>query len=107
MGLPVPKLEAAADALFGDLRQRYPAAQIFVVNPWFDDDPPPTSPDAFVAALKKAAKSNGVAFLDTGQPLLGKPKLISSDGIHPNADGYHVLADAVDQALRLAATGKD
>lgn len=99
LGLPVPDLGKAADSLFADLQTRFPQAKIFVILPWFDDDPPPSSPADFITALKAAANKHGVTIIDTGQPLFEKSELISDDGIHPNADGYRVLADAVDAVL--------
>ena len=43
-GLPVADIAAAADALFGEIGDRYPGAEIFVVCLRFDDDSPPSSP---------------------------------------------------------------
>jgi acyl-CoA thioesterase-1 len=98
-GLPVADIAAAADALFGEIRDRYPGAEIFVVCPWFDDDSPPSSPAEFEAAIKAEASKDGVVYLDTGQPLLARPDLMSEDGLHPNAQGYRALAAAVSAAL--------
>ncbi|MDR7187027.1 lysophospholipase L1-like esterase [Microbacterium trichothecenolyticum] len=99
LGLPIADVSAAADALFGTLRARYPNAEIFAIAPWFDDDPPPTDPADFTAAIQTAALQHGAVFLDTGQPLLGRSDLIAEDGLHPDAAGYQALADAVDAAL--------
>lgn len=99
LSLPLPDIAAAADALFGELRERYPQTKIFVISPWFDDDAPPTELGAAAAAIQAAALQNKVVYLDTGQPLQGRPDLISEDGVHPNADGYRALAAAVQTAL--------
>jgi lysophospholipase L1-like esterase len=98
-GLPIADVAAAADALFAELRDRYPGATIFAVNTWFDDDPPPSDPTAFSEAIRAAAAEHGVVYLDTAQPLLGRVDLLAADGLHPNAAGYQALAAAVDAAL--------
>jgi lysophospholipase L1-like esterase len=95
---------AAADALFAQLRDRYPDAQIFVVNPWFDDDAAPPALGNLAVAIGESAAKNGVTVLDTEQPLRGREDLISADGVHPNANGYRDLAARVQAAL-LAALG--
>lgn len=99
VGLPTADVTAAADALFGALHQRYPDAKIFVMAPWFDDDPPPPSAGEFTQAIQAAALENQLVYLDSGQPLFGRPDLISEDGVHPNAAGYQALAAAVSAVL--------
>jgi lysophospholipase L1-like esterase len=99
IGLPTADVAAAADGLFGELRERYPDAMIFVMAPWFDDDAPPPSAGEFAQAIQAAALENEVVYLDSGQPLLGRTDLISADGVHPNAAGYQALAAAVTAVL--------
>jgi lysophospholipase L1-like esterase len=103
--LPAPEVGAAADALFDGLRDRFPHAEIMVVNPWFDDDPVPSEMEGLSASIRAAADAHDVTYLDTGQPLLGRPDLISEDGVHPNAEGYRTLAAAVSAALDRAVAG--
>lgn len=98
-GLPTADIAAAADALFGELRTRYPHAEIFAISPWFDDDPPPSDPAEFTQAIQTAAQGHDVIFLDAGQPLFGRPDLVAEDGLHPNAAGYQALAAAVAAVL--------
>lgn len=90
---------AAADVLFSQLRERYPDAQIFVVEPWFDDDAAPNALGNLSVAIDEAAARNGITVLETNQPLRGEEALISGDGVHPNADGYRALAAEVQSAL--------
>lgn len=96
---------AAADALFSQLRERYPGAQIFVIEPWFDDDAPPNALGNLSVAIGEAATLNGVTVLETEHPLRGEETLISGDGVHPNADGYRVLAAEIQSALTAALGG--
>ena len=98
-GLPTADIAAAADTLFGELRSRYPAAEIFAISPWFDDDPPPSDPADFAGAIQTAALNHDVVFLDAGQPLLGRPDLVAEDGLHPNSAGYQAIAAAVAAVL--------
>jgi acyl-CoA thioesterase-1 len=105
LGTPAADVLAAADALFAQLRAQYPEAQVFVVNPWFDDDAPPAALGNLAVAIGEAAAKNGVTVLDTDQPLRGKKDLISADGVHPNADGYRDLASRVQEALAAALGG--
>ena len=98
-GLPTADIAAAADAAFGELRTRYPQAQIFAITPWFDDDPPPSDPAEFTQAIQTAALNHDVTFLDAGQPLFGRPDLVAEDGLHPNAAGYQAIAAAVAAVL--------
>ena len=90
---------AAADTLFAQLRDRYPDAQIFAIDPWFDDDAPPAALGNLAVGIGEAAAKHGVAVLDTEQPLRGRKNLISADGVNPNADGYRELANQVQIAL--------
>ena len=99
IGLPTADIAAAADALFGELRDRYPNATIFALAPWFDDDAPPSQAGEVSQAIQAAAIDNEVLFLDSGQPLFDRTDLISADGVHPNAAGYEALAAAVNAAL--------
>jgi len=97
--LETADIAAAAEHLFADLRERYPAAQLFVVNPWYDDDAPPAQLATVTTVVRAAAGGAGAVFLETGQPLEGEPDLIVDDGVHPNSDGYRALAAAVAEAL--------
>lgn len=93
---------AAAKSLFDSLRQRFPDATIIALSPWWDASEVPASLTAKAESIKAAAESAGVSYLDTGQPFTGHPELISPDGVHPNADGYRVLAERLTTILSQA-----
>ena len=99
LGAPLTEIATAAGSLIQDLRERYPDATFVLVNPWQDDDPPPGQFRDLGPALKQVAVEHEAIYIDTGQPLAGKPELVSKDSIHPNADGYRALAAAIDKAL--------
>jgi len=51
--------------------------------------------------IKKIAAKEDVFFLDLTKPFKGKPELMTTtDGVHPNQDGYHYLATLVFDYLR-------
>lgn len=93
------EVEDAAGDLFATLRSELPDAQIIVISPWWHTEPPASMPD-LIEAVRSAAEADGATFVDTGQPLQGHREWLSGDGIHPNDEGYAVLADAVLDALR-------
>ncbi len=51
--------------------------------------------------IKKIAATEHVFFLDLTKPFKGKPDLMTTtDGVHPNQDGYHYLATLVFNCMR-------
>lgn len=83
----------AAEELFTNLRSQLPQAQIYVLTPIWDDDYAPPAIFTAASAVRTAAATSGIAAVDIGHPLTGKPQLISRDGVNPNAAGYEVLAE--------------
>lgn len=94
--------EDAARTLFEALRDRYPAAKIVAVSPWADDDVPDESYSRKAAWVRAAADRAGVTYLDSGQPFVGHPELISADGVHPNSAGYAKLVEVLTPLLASA-----
>lgn len=87
-------------ATFQQLRATLPKTEIYAVSPIWDDDAPyPESLQAMGEAVRGAVEAVGGTYLDIGSPLEGRPELLSEDGVHPNAEGYAVLGDAVIEAL--------
>lgn len=97
-------IEAAALKLFTTLHEENPNATVIALSPWMDDDPPGDALTAAATAIHAAADASDVAYIDTGQPFVGHPELISADGVHPNADGYAALS-ALLTPLLAEATG--
>lgn len=51
--------------------------------------------------IKKIAAKEHVFFLDLTKPFKGKPNLMTTtDGVHPNLDGYHYLGTLVFNCMR-------
>lgn len=84
---------------FAKIRAAAPGARLIVLAPWTDDDQPEAGMTELAAVIQDAATSAGVEYLDTGQPLLGRPDFVAADGVHPNDAGYAALAAAVEAAL--------
>lgn len=89
-----------AESLFSQLRQGLPHARIIVISPLWRASAMPDSLKRISSQVKQAAKANGVEYVDVGNPLQGRPDLITSDGTHPTAAGYKVLVNAITKALK-------
>lgn len=81
----------AIKGFYASLRQELPNAKIVAFSPLWDDDPAPASIPAIATAVKESVTAVGGVYLDSGQPLQGKPELLASDSKHPNDAGYKVL----------------
>ncbi|GGB66297.1 hypothetical protein N798_12465 [Knoellia flava TL1] len=104
-GTDPEQVAKAATATLAALEKELPDADIYVVNPWWDLRPQPESLKTVTDAVIAAAKSSGVTYLDTGQPLVGKPDLMVASGTNPNDTGHRTLADAVLKAIEAAPNG--
>lgn len=98
-GLDAEPVASAVTATLTGLRKALPDAKIYVVNPWWDLREQPDSLDDLTSTVADAAKATGVTYLDTGQPLVGKPELMVASGTNPNDAGHAALAKAVTEAL--------
>ncbi|WP_193598109.1 SGNH/GDSL hydrolase family protein [Microbacterium sp. YJN-G] len=96
-------IESAAYRLFTTLRAEHPGATVIALSPWADDDPVTEGLTAKITAVRRAAREAGIVYIDTGQPFVGHPGLISADGVHPNTAGYTKLS-ALLAPLLLDAT---
>lgn len=90
--------DAAAET-FATLRQGLPDARIYAVSPFWDSTAYPAHLIAQGRDVREEVARVGGEYLEVGHPLRGRPDLITEDGIHPNAEGYRVLAAAVNEAL--------
>ncbi|MEO7269195.1 MAG: SGNH/GDSL hydrolase family protein [Knoellia sp.] len=98
-GLPADEFVQAVTDTLADLKKAAPEATIYVVNPWWDLRPVPSSLTDQTSAVQAAAKKAGVVYLDTKQPLVDKPDLMVASGTNPNDAGHAILAKAVADAI--------
>jgi lysophospholipase L1-like esterase len=62
-----------------------------------------TTVDAYNAAISQAARQEGATVVDlhlNGAQISQHPEWISSDGFHPNAQGYAAIAKLFEDAYR-------
>lgn len=102
-GLPAKDFSQAVSDTLTALTKALPDAKIYVVNPWWDLRPVPASLSTQTTAVEEAATKAKVTFLDTDQPLVGKPELMVANGTNPNDAGHAVLAEAVTKAMAVTA----
>jgi lysophospholipase L1-like esterase len=97
----VDRIRSTAGELFRKLKGLEGSPQVVVVAPLWDATKPPPELASATRAIKDAADEVGVEFVPVpDQPLDGRPALVAPDGLHPNADGYKVLAEFLAPRLR-------
>jgi lysophospholipase L1-like esterase len=99
VGLPIESVEASVQEFYTSLRAALPKATIIAISPVWDASQPPAELAQVAAAVQAAVQEVGGTYLDVGQPLAGKPDLITGDKVHPNDQGAAKLADAVRTAI--------
>jgi hypothetical protein len=80
------------------LRRSMPHSTIIATSPIWDDSPTPPEIEAMREVVRQAVTAAGGRFIDLGEPLLGHPDLVASDGIHPNDAGNEAIAAAFEAA---------
>jgi lysophospholipase L1-like esterase len=95
-------VEAQIDKFYTELRAELPDARIIATSPLGDDDPAPRAFERLASTIEDAVTTVGGEYLDLGQPLEGRPELISDDDVHPNDDGYAAIADTLAPLLPTA-----
>lgn len=96
---------AAVTTTLTSLHKALPEARLYVVNPWWDLREVPDSLASLTATVRAAATTSGATFLDTQQPLVGKPELMVDGGTDPNDAGHLALATAVTTAIAQQPNG--
>jgi lysophospholipase L1-like esterase len=99
-GLPADEVSDAVTATLSGLRKALPDVTIYVVNPWWDLRPVPDTLGELTTTVSKAATATDTTYLDTEQPLVGKPDLMVASGTNPNDAGHAALAKAVTEAMK-------
>jgi lysophospholipase L1-like esterase len=95
------EIHEAIDDDLGRLRDELPAARIVVVEPFWYTDERPQSIETIIGWVADAADDIGAEHIDGASHWIeGRPDLMAADGLHPNDDGYALMAERMDAELR-------
>ncbi|MFN3707557.1 SGNH/GDSL hydrolase family protein [Microcella sp.] len=82
------------------LRDGLPEARIVVVEPFWYTDERPDSVEVIIGWVREGAEAIDAEFIaGASRWIEGRPELMAADGLHPNDDGYAVMAERMDEAL--------
>jgi lysophospholipase L1-like esterase len=85
---------------FERLSTELPDARIIVVEPFWYTDERPESVDVIIGWVHDAAVGIDAETIEGASRWIeGHPEWIASDGLHPNDDGYAVIAERMDEEL--------
>lgn len=84
-------------------QSKWPETTVIVTSPIWGSETPPAWFSGVASTAREVATSNGVAYLDLGEPFRNRPDLLGPDGIHPNEAGQRVLAMAFERAMQGAS----
>jgi len=88
---------------FTELHRAVPHAKIIATSPIWDDDPTPPEIATMGQVVRQAVTTVGGIYVDLGEPLLGRPDLVASDGVHPNDAGNAAIAAAFEAVYPASA----
>lgn len=86
--------EDAVNKTFTEIRARFPKSTILAVNPIAEDA---KYIGAKPAVVKAAVEAVNGTFVDIGQPVMGKPELLSKDKVTPNFQGHLAIAQSFEK----------
>ena len=106
--LPAAEIKARAAAMYSAVPEASPSATVVVIGPQWDDDVAPREMYLARDAVRSAAASAGVLFVDALQEgwLFEHPELIGADGVHPNNSGHAYLASLIGPLRPRRAAGR-
>jgi lysophospholipase L1-like esterase len=95
---------AASKAYFTDLRQAYPSARLYVLEPFWIGEVPPAMTQARLA-VKASAASAGATWIPTADWLA--PADLSWDLVHPTLTGQQAITERLAAVLRSSPEAVD
>ena len=97
----------AAGALFAEVGDRAPDAQLVVVGPIWPEETVPAGARNNRDVLRDAAEAAGGVFVDPLEEawFVDQPELLGEDGVYPTDEGHAYLADRIEPAVRDALPG--
>ncbi|HET8958362.1 MAG TPA: SGNH/GDSL hydrolase family protein, partial [Microcella sp.] len=79
-------------------------ARIVVVEPFWYTDERPESVQIIIDWVREGAEAIGADYIaGASRYIEGRPELMAADGLHPNDEGYAVIAERLD--AEFAALG--
>lgn len=99
-GIPLPQTKQSLQAIIDKVKEKYPAAKILLAGMQIPPNMGQKYATEFRDMFPELAKKNGatlIPFLLEG--VGGEVKFNQEDGIHPTAEGHHILAQNVWQEL--------
>ena len=98
---PADVIGAASRQVFDDLRALLPNSTIVALGPMNAPITLAEQTDASSAAIRESARAADVDFIDPdAEGWLPLDSTLFSDGLHPNQDGYNLIAARLADALR-------
>jgi lysophospholipase L1-like esterase len=95
------RIRAAIDDDFALLAESLPDARFVVVEPFWYTDERPESVEVIIGWVHDAADRIGADWVpDASHWIEGHPEWMAADGLHPNDDGYALMAERMDDELR-------
>jgi lysophospholipase L1-like esterase len=95
------RIRAAITADFTRISEALPVARVIVVEPFWYTDERPGSVQQIIDWVSAGAAAIDADYIPGASHWLdGHPEWKAGDGLHPNDEGYRVLADRMDEALR-------
>lgn len=91
--------EEAITETFETLRDGLPEAQLIATSPYTRSGDFPDQLREFGDEIRDAVEAVDGRYVDIGHPLGNRSGVMSDDGVHPNAEGYKLIADAVEAEL--------
>ncbi|HPF82278.1 MAG TPA: SGNH/GDSL hydrolase family protein [Microthrixaceae bacterium] len=102
LGQDLTQLGAAVTQTVKGIKDGVPGVRVVVTNPWWDMRPYDQRLATYTQAIQKAATDAGAVWVDTAQPVMGKPDLMTADGMQPNDRGHEAIATSVGRGLEQA-----
>ncbi|MCI4657316.1 SGNH/GDSL hydrolase family protein [Cryobacterium zhongshanensis] len=95
------RIRSAITADFTRISAALPAARVIVVEPFWYTDDRPGSVQQIIDWVSAGATAIDADYIPGASHWLdGHPEWKAGDGLHPNDEGYRVLAERMDEALR-------
>lgn len=97
---------AAATAAWEKAKAEAPRTRMVILGPFWTDEEPDEAIFAVRDVLRDAAEDAGYLFIDPVEWLVGRAKMVGSDGTHPTQVGHEYIAKRLAAELTSAGVVK-